>query len=1026
MMRIVCVPSVPLAITLFLGLHLNLARGQQPAPVENVSSFPPRTAAEEQKALHAPPGFEIQLVASDPEINKPLNLAFDDRGRLWVTSTVEYPYPAQDGTRPRDSVKILSNFRADGRAQKVETFADGLNIPIGLLPMPSARAAIVHNIPNIYMLKDTDGDGRADTREALYGVFGNRDTHGMTNAFTWGFDGWIYACHGYANDSKVQGSDHRPISMNSGNTYRLRADGSHAEYFTHGQVNPFGLAFDPLDNLYSCDCHSQPLYQLLRGAFYPSFGKPDDGLGFGPEMVNTDHGSTGIGGISFYTADQYPEAYRGTTFIGNVVTNRINHDRIEWHGSSPKGFQQADFVWSEDNWFHPVDIELGPDGALYVADFYNSIIGHYEVPLTHPARDRERGRIWRVVYRGNDGKPAPAPSTIDRTRSTVDELIKDLAHPNLVVRITAANQLVDRGGAEGLSGVRTVVGNGPPVRQRVHALWVLHRQNALDEATLVACARDQDRELRVHSLKALAERSEISPTCSDLAKSRLSDSDPFVRRAAAEVLGRHPAVSNIKPLLELRQSAPADDTHLIHVARMALRDQLLDSSVWPQLAKLEQSERDRRDLADVATGVHTPEAAAFLLHQIKQLEYPQETLARFVHHIARYGAQDSTANLAAFANPRKRTSAQRLELLKAIQQGFQERGVPLGQEARQEAARLAGELLASSASADITLGIDVVRDFEFRDMQASLVQVIERTDLPEQPRSHAMGALSVIDPKANLPTLEKVLGDAAKPMGMRQWAANLLGGIDRAEAKAALLNVLPVAPEQLQGAVASALVRRRPGADALLNAIASGKASARLLQDRSVTITLESSGLPKVADRIAALLKGLPPADAKLTALFNRRRDGFQHAKPDAGIGAKVFEKHCAVCHQMSGRGAKVGPQLDGIGTRGLDRLMEDILDPNRNVDQTLRVTNLALKNGQVVSGLLMREEGEVLIVADAQGKEVRVPRTTVDERSASPLSPMPANLVDQIDEADFYNLMAFLLSKRDAATAAPHTGGSN
>ena len=403
-------------------------------------------------------------------------------------------------------------------------------------------------------MRDTDGDGRADTRDALYGVFGNRDTHGMTNAFTWGFDGWIYACHGYSNDSKVEGGDHRAITMNSGNTYRMRADGSHAEYFTHGQVNPFGLAFDPLDNLYSCDCHSQPLYQLLRGAYYPSFGKPDDGLGFGPEMVNTDHGSTGIGGICFYTADQYPKDYHGTTFIGNVVTNRVNHDRIEWHGSSPKGTQQADFVWSEDNWFHPVDIELGPDGALYIADFYNRIIGHYEVPLTHPGRDRERGRIWRVVYKGNDGTPAPPPSALDRTRSPVDELIKDLAHPNLIVRITAANQLVDRGGCRRHLGWRAVVGAGSPPRQRVHALWVLHRQNALDDATLLASASDADRELRVHSLKSLAERSEISPAFSDLAKSRLADPDPFVRRAAAEVLGRHAALSNIKPLLGLRQS----------------------------------------------------------------------------------------------------------------------------------------------------------------------------------------------------------------------------------------------------------------------------------------------------------------------------------------------------------------------------------------------------------------------------------------------------------------------------------------
>jgi putative heme-binding domain-containing protein len=1015
MMRIVRI--LGLILTIFSPwLDPIPARGQQPAPVEDVSSFPPRTAAEEQKALHAPPGFEIQLVASEPEINKPLNLAFDDRGRLWVTSTVEYPYPAKEGAHPRDSVKVLSDFRADGRARKVETFADGLNIPIGLLPLPSANAAIVHNIPNIYLMKDTNGDGRADIREALYRIFGKRDTHGMTNAFTWGFDGWIYACHGFSNDSKVEGRDHKAITMNSGNTYRMRADGSHAEYFTHGQVNPFGLAFDTLDNLYSCDCHSQPLYQLLRGAFYPSFGKPDDGMGFGPEMVNTDHGSTGIGGISFYTAEQYPEAYRGTTFIGNVVTNRVNHDRIEWHGSSPKGTQQSDFVWSEDNWFHPVDIELGPDGALYIADFYNRIIGHYEVPLTHPGRDRERGRIWRVVYRGNDGKRAPPPSAIDRTKSPVAELIKDLAHPNLIVRITAANQLVDRGGAEGSSAVRVVMAPGAPPRQRVHALWVLHRQNALDDRTLLACAGDPDRELRAHSLKALAERNEISPAFAELAKTRLSDLDPFVRRAAAEVLGRHPALSNIKPLLALRQSALQDDTHLIHVARMAIRDQLQESDVWPQLKTLALSERDRRDVADVATGVHTTGAAAFLLEQIKHLEFPQETLSRFIHHIARYGAKEATDKLAAFADPKKKSPGQRLEFLKAIQEGFQERGAPLEKETRDQAGRLASELLASNSPADITLGIDVVRDFEFRDMQGNLVKVIERSDLPEQPRSHALGALSVIDPKANLTTIERVMADAAKPIGMRERAAHLLGGIDRDQAKAALLSILPVAPDRLQGAVAAALVRRREGADALLAAIATGKASARLLQDRNVTINLESSGLPNVTDRIADLLKGLPPADAKLSALFKRRRDGFEHAKSDLSQGAKVFEKHCAVCHLMAGKGAKVGPQLDGIGTRGLDRLMEDILDPNRNVDQTLRVTNLALKTGQIVSGLLLREEGEVLIVADSQGKVVRVPKSSVDDRATSPLSPMPANLVDQINESDFFSLMAYLLSKREAS----------
>src|SRR5438128_7690172 len=165
-----------LALILLASAHPDVSRAQVPAPVENVSSFPPRTPAEERRALHLPPGFEIQLVAAEPEIHKPLNLAFDDRGRLWVTDTLEYPFPKPVGEPGRDSVKILSNFQPDGRAGTIQTFADGLNIPIGLLPYPSGREAIVHSIPNIYRMRDADGDGRADTREVLYSVIGHRHT----------------------------------------------------------------------------------------------------------------------------------------------------------------------------------------------------------------------------------------------------------------------------------------------------------------------------------------------------------------------------------------------------------------------------------------------------------------------------------------------------------------------------------------------------------------------------------------------------------------------------------------------------------------------------------------------------------------------------------------------------------------------------------------------------------------------------------------------------------------------------------
>src|SRR5690606_4170879 len=149
--------------------------------------------------------------------------------------------------------------------------------------------------------------------------------------------------------------------------------------------------------------------------------------------------------------------------------------------------------------------------------------------------------------------------------------------------------------------------------------------------------------------------------------------------------------------------------------------------------------------------------------------------------------------------------------------------------------------------------------------------------------------------------------------------------------------------------------------------------------------------------RLEKLTEGLPPVDQKIQDLLRERRQGFTRATVDMAQGAKVFEKHCAVCHQLDGKGAKIGPQLDGIGLRGLDRLLEDTLDPNRNVDQAFRLTALELKDGQVVTGLLLREEGAVLVLADQQGKEVRVPSGNVETRSTSQMSPMPANIAELI-----------------------------
>jgi putative heme-binding domain-containing protein len=1001
--------SLLLATALFASHSCPDATRAQPEPPP-IAPTGPRSPAQERRGFHLPPGFEVQLVAAEPDIIHPINMAFDARGRLWVTTSIEYPFPAK-GPKTKDTVKVLEDFGPDGRARKITTWADNLNIPIGVLPLRDG--AIVHSIPDVWHMRDTTGVGRADRREVLYGTYGFEDTHGMTGNFVRGFDGWIYACHGFHNRSTIKAKDGSQITMESGNTYRFKADGSRVEYFTHGQVNPFGLCFDPLGNLYSCDCHSRPIYQLLRGAYYPSFGAPHDGLGFGPEMMTHMHGSTAIGGIVYYAAQHFPPQLRDNIFIGNVVTNRINRDSLKKHGSTYLAAQEPDFLRSDDPWFRPVCLVLGPDGAMYIADFYNRIIGHYEVPLTHPGRDKSHGRIWRIIYRGPDGKQI-IPVLANWTKATVEELVEDLGDASLPVRMTAMHELVDRGGKAVIQEVRRMMRRDTVPVQRMHGLWVLERLGALDDGTLTKAADSPETGIRVHALRVLAERPKVAALHRQRVLGALKDTDALVQRCAAEVLGRHPSPDNLQPLLELRHRVPAEDTQLLHMVRMALRDQLVLRATWDRVQGTKWAEADRQALADVCLGVPSADAADWLLANLRQLEVGRERLLEYVHHAARYRSGGGAPDLGVYGRDRyKEDPVFQAAILKAIQQGTQERRGQLDNDVRTWAEQLSAALLASPQNGRKRAGIELAAALKIAPAQDRLAALLDDHKTPEGERKAAASALAAIHPQGHLALLGRLLADTAEPLALREHVAVTLGGVNQPRAQDELLKALASAPAKLQNAIALALAGSRQGAEKLLDAVNAGKASARLLQQPPVRQRLEQAKVPDLEKRLARLTHGLPTADERLQALISNRSAGFTRAKADPVTGSRVFEKHCAACHQIANKGSKIAPQLDGVGARGVERLLEDILDPCRNVDQAFRATTLTLTDGNIVSGLVLREEGAVLVLADAQGKEQRIAKDAVESRIVSQLSPMPANFGEVLSEPDLYHLLAYLLEQR-------------
>ncbi len=962
----------------------------------------PLSAAEQLKRFKLPPGFEIQLVASEPDIAKPMNLSFDDRGRLLVTSSLEYPFPARAGVTPRDTVKILEDFGPDGRARKISTFADGLNIPIGVTA--TSDGALVHSIPKVWKFGDADGDGKSESRTALYGDVGQKDTHGMVNGFTPWVDGWIYACHGFANDSRISAADPaQSIHLVSGNTWRMKADGSALQQYTRGQVNPFGISIDPLGNVYTADCHSLPIYALLRGGNYPTFDGKHDGLGMAPAIMSHLHGSTAIGGIVYYAAYQFPGKYRDSIFVGNPVTGRINHDALEAHGSTWKAIEQPDFLGCEDKWFRPVDLELAPDGTLYIADFYNRIIGHYEVPLTHPGRDRERGRIWRVVYTGEN--TVPPRSMPDLSKASDEVLAGLLKDPTLNVRVRAVNRLAERRA----TAVVQVAMDAEPAAPflQAYGLWVLERGGVLLQPRVTSLLKHDALPVRVHALKALAERRTWTFEA-PLVRERLRDAEPYVRRAAAEALGLHPAAENVAPLLNLWRRTAADDTHLIHMARMALRDQLLQADIAAGLAVPADADLRRR-LGNAALGAPTAASARLVLACLGS-EAPE---AGSLKHLFRNLPPDELPRVFDLL-PQLMTKPLReqIDLVRASAQACQERGIKLPEAFQAWAGGAAAAALTGTDKGVQQEALKLARELKM----SSLFEAVEKLAFSNGAadlRGAAIDALPQLDRVQAVKPLGTLVARVAEAPALRLKAAAALASIPTPEARVQLLVLLKSAPQALGVPIASGLAGAREGAALLLAACAEGKASPRLLQDPNVQNRLRGTNDKALIARLEALVKDLPPEDARINALIQARRTGAQRAQANTTRGAEVFQKTCAGCHKIDALGQKVGPELDAVYTRGVERLLEDILDPNRNVDQAFRATLIKTVDGRVISGLVKSEEGAVLVIQEAADKETRVALKDIEARQLSALSPMPSNVADPLPEQDLYDLLAFLLLPR-------------
>ncbi|MGN6387040.1 MAG: DUF7133 domain-containing protein, partial [Verrucomicrobiota bacterium] len=885
-----------------------------------------------------------------------------------------------------------------------------------------------------------------------------------------------------------------------------------------------------------------------------------------PTMIDHSHGSTAIAGIVYYADDLWPEEYQRNMFIGNVMTSRLNRDTLFDRGSSKTAREEPDFMTTTDPWFRPVDSQLGPDGSYYVADFYNRIIGHYEVPLNHPGRDRERGRIWRITYKD---KRRDLP---DLTKKSAEQLVEEFRSPNLPRRLLALNEYVDRVGSAGIESLKKVLGDTDAgSNEIVQSLWGLERLKALDFASIQKFATHNDPVVRTHIMHILSERHESdgSDRRPELLLAGLQDSNPLVQRGAADAMGQFPVAERfVTPILETLKSVPETDDHLRYTLRMALRDQLKTEAGSKLLREGKFSTEDSKQVASVCLAIPDPAAATFLLNHLQTVKEEPGVVANYVRHAVRYLDENDLPKMTSFIRDNYKNEVdQQLSFFKAMQEGSAQRGLKLTDEVKQWGTELAGQLLDSSddknqpwrniplaahnpanpwflqerTSADgkkatflcslppggesltgtlqskpftipdrlefwvaghdgypdkgpqgnnlvrlvsskngnvlakapaprndtaqkiswdlskfagqqgyleivdadtgnayawiaagrfepavvalpksdpsqvskrIQSAADIAKSLKAESLAPKMARLVVNESVDLQARAALENALVALQPNEVRSALAPLVGEASISNDLRKQISRALARGNHGDSTPVLVVAMGSIPSRLQVKAAQSLAGTSSGAETLLKLVEESHAPAVLLLDKTVQDKLAALNSAPIKERLAKVTRDLEPASEAVQKLIEQRRASYKPGKVHPEEGAKVFTQNCAVCHQIEGQGAVVGPQLDGIGSRGLERIIEDVLDPNRNVDLNFRTQIVVLKDGDVMSGLLRREEGELLVLVDTTGKEINIPKKDIESRRQSETSLMPANFGDVIPEQDFDNLLAYLLSK--------------
>lgn len=1007
-----------LTASIGIALSFGFAMADEPAANTQAETTPRLTPQQALAALQLPDGFRAHLFASEPDVQQPIGMAWDARGRLWVAENYTYA----DSTinydlRFKDRIVILQDADGDHRAETRTVFHSDLqrltSVEVGFGGVWAMCP------PHLLFIPDRDGDDRPDGPPVvmLDGWDDSAARHNFTNGLRWGPDGWLYGRNGILATSRV-GTPDTPAelrtSMNCG-IWRFHPTRKIFEVVCQGTTNPWGMDWDELGQMYFINTVIGHLWHVVPGAHYRRmYGEDLTPNTYQLIEQTADHfhwdaaaeewtaqrksvtegtsragGGHAHSGLMIYLGDNWPRDYRGDMLTVNLHGRRLNRDHLERDGATYIGRHRPDFLTSQDEWFRAIDLNSGPDGGVYILDW--SDIGEcHENDGVH----RTSGRIYKIVY--DRGQPIQPSLRLETFQDRSDSQLVAIQALSEEWYVRQARQLLQQRAARGEDfkevhrELRKWIANSPNVRNQLRGVWCLSATGGMTEEDLQTLLTHENEHLRLWAVRLLADEF----TRSDAARAALVD---LARREQSGLV--------LTFLASALQRLPAEDRVSIAMALVQhaefAKDRVLPLMVWYGLEPIVTAHPT--GVLSVLSASRMPVVTECIARRLTtELERQPELAAVLVatlHKTADRGQQ--AAGIAGMS----------LAL-----RGWQ-RAVPPQGWASFASAINAAQTDAATIQAVRELSVvfgDGRAIGEVRKLAADKSQSIES-------RRQALRALVAARAEGIADLLSGLLTD-------RDLSGEAVRGL-------ATLNLKQFAP------TFAAQFRQfpRPGKDAALTALASrGDAATQLLDAVERDVIPRHEVTPVVLRQVQLL--GNDGLSTRVATLFPEQRliagDRLQQiakyrdqltaaalAAADRSQGRKVYDQHCGKCHKLFGQGGMIGPELTGAQRTNLNYWLENILDPSASVAASYRMSVILLGDGRVVSGVIGEQTDRTLTVQTPTEKIV-LERKAIEEIKPSQLSLMPDGQLPLLKDHEVRDLMGYLMSSQQAplpeATGGP------